>query len=167
MGKQTAVAMTDLDELEFLSFLRETADIQLLESFAPSKEELFVSQFSPIRQGHWAYDIWNKAFDWKIEYGQVRDDVPKSRNPGWYYIGNTDSAPVIQYTRHNFNDASGLSYGRVYWSKYFAAGPHEIRYDVKAFSAWYDKIVRWIRKNGKQKEKGAYNAYFLPDALNR
>jgi|SRR6187399_1967114 len=159
--------MSDLDEMEFLAFLKETAEIQLIESFAPTKEELFVTEFVSERQGHWTYDIWNKAFDWKIEYKQVRDDVPQGRNPGWYYINNIGQAPVIEYRRHNFDDLSGLTYGRVYWSKYFAAGPREIHYDVKAFSAWYDKIVRWIRKNGKQKEKGAYNTYFLPDALKR
>jgi hypothetical protein len=167
MGKQTAVAMTDLDEVEFLAFLRETADIQLLESFAPTKEEIFVSHFSSRLLGHWTYDIWNKAFDWKIEFGQVRDDVPKSQNPGWFYISNTHHAPLIEYNRHNFDDKSGLSYGRVYWSKYFSAVPDDIDYDVAAFSIWYDKIVSWIRKNGKQKEKGAYNTYFLPDALKR
>ena len=165
MGRQTAVAMTDLDEVEFLTFLRGTADIQLVESFAPTKEELFVDAFSPRRRGHWTYDIWNRAFDWKIEYKRVRDCVPKSQNPGWYYVSNTHNAPLIEYSRHNFNDASGLTYGRVYWSKFFAAEPNDIHYDVNAFSVWYDRIVRWIRKNGKQKERGAYNPYFLPDAM--
>jgi hypothetical protein len=162
MGRQIAVAMTNLDEAEFLAFLTDTADIQLLESFAPTKEGIFVSQFSPRRQGHWTYDIWNKAFDWKIEYKQVRQDVPKDRNPGWFYISNTHNAPPIEYSRHNFANSGGLSYGRIYWSKYFAAEPHDIHYDVDEFSAWYDIIARWIRKNGKKKEKRRKKVHITP-----
>ncbi|EMO31973.1 hypothetical protein LEP1GSC175_3030 [Leptospira santarosai str. HAI821] len=34
------------------------------------------------------------------------------------------------------------------------------------FDKWYNQIVRWIRKNGKQKERGRLNTYYLPDAWN-
>jgi hypothetical protein len=165
MGRQIAVAMTDVDELEFLGFLRASADVQLLEYFAPTKSKIFVDQFSPRTEGHWTYNIWNKAFDWKFEYGRVRDDIPENRRPGWFYITNIDSAPVIQYSRHNFDDATGLTYGRVYWSKSVSIKPGDIHYDIQGFATWYDQIVSWIKKNGKQKVKGAYESYFLPKAM--
>ncbi|EKO86431.1 hypothetical protein LEP1GSC151_4220 [Leptospira interrogans serovar Grippotyphosa str. LT2186] len=32
------------------------------------------------------------------------------------------------------------------------------------FDKWYNQIIRWVKKNGKQKYKGTLNAYYLPDA---
>lgn len=160
MGRQTAVAMTYKDEEKFLAFLRTTGEIQLLEDFAPTTKKIWVEDFARSTRGHWSYYIWNRRFEWKIKFGRVREDVTKARNPGWFYIENTQSAPVLEYMRHNFSDQSGLSQGRIYWSKFFAASPGEINYDVELFSDWYDQIVRWIRKNGKKKEKGAGKPYF-------
>ena len=165
MGRQTLVAMTDRDEETFLTFLRSTADFQLLESKAPTKEAIWVDRFAPREQGHWQYYIWNKAFSWTIEYGQVNLDAPVVERRGWYYIRNASIAPVIEYDRHNFSQ--GLQNGRVYWAKSWADGPPSEHYDVEAFTRWYDKVVRWIRKQGKQRKIMAYNPYYLPDALLR
>jgi hypothetical protein len=165
MGKQTAVAMTDKDEEEFLAFLHTTGKIQLFEDFAPTQEGIWVSKFAARTEGHWGYDIWNKAFKWKPSYARVREDIPDTRRQAWFYIDNKHSAPVIEYTRHNFSDKTGLGQGRIYWPKFFAASPDQIDYDVNSFSDWYDQVVRWIRKNGKQRERGAGNPYFLPDAF--
>jgi len=162
MGRQTLVAMTDNDEEVFISFLRSTADIQLLEYFAPTRESIWVDSFSSRERGHWTYNIWNRAFDWTAEYGQVRDDLPSTQNPGWFFVSNISDAPVIEYSRHDFHDDTDLTYGRVYWAKSFATPPE---YDLQAFSNWYDEVVRWIRKNGTQIDRGAYNTYYLPDAM--
>ncbi|EKO60777.1 hypothetical protein LEP1GSC082_2473 [Leptospira kirschneri str. H2] len=34
------------------------------------------------------------------------------------------------------------------------------------FDKWYNQIIRWVKKNGKQEYKGTLNlnAYYLPDA---
>ena len=109
--------------------------------------------------------IWNKAFSWTIEYRQVNLDAPVVERRGWYYIRNSSSAPVIEYDRHNFADKQGLSSGRVYWDKFWAAGSPGELYDIDAFTKWYNQVIRWIRKNGKQRVSGAYNPYYLPDAL--
>lgn len=164
MGRQTAVAMTDRDEGAFLTFLRSTADIQLLASRAPTKEATLVDGFAPREQGHWQYFIWNKAFPWWVEYGEIERD-PTGRRNGWVYVRNASTGPVIEYDRHNFADRQGLSHGRVYWAKSWAAGPTGVHYDVDGFTRWYNEVVRWIRRHGEQRVKGAYNPYYLPDAL--
>lgn len=162
MGKQTAVAMTDQDEESFVEFLKETVDIQLLESSAPTRQDIWVKEFSLREDGHWQYYIWNKSFPWQVDYGQVtRDD--SGQRQGWYYVQDSFAAPLIEYDRYNFLSDSS-SYGRIYWAKYFAA-PHGVAYNVNAFEKWYQRVARWIRRRGKQLEKSACNTYFLPDAL--
>jgi len=166
MGRQTAVAMTDEDERAFLAFLRETGDIQLLESFAPTPEDLRVDAFVAREEpGHWQYHLWNPAFPCEFEYGQVTAD-PTGSHQGWHYIARPSYLPLIEYGRHNFQTVSGGGCGRVYWAKCRTPGG-DFGYDFEAFKEWYGQVVRWIRKNGRQFEKGAYYPYFLPDAWAR
>ena len=156
--------MTDRDEEAFLAFLRSAADIRLLESCAPSREAIWVDGFAPRELGHWQYFIWNRAFPWNVEYGQVDREATGGRKR-WVYVRNASTAPVIEYDRHNFADKQGLSYGRVYWAKSWAAGPPGVNYDIEAFTRWYNQVVRWIRKHGRRREPGAYNLYYMPEAL--
>lgn len=161
MGKQISVAMTDKDEIYFLNYLRKIANIQLFEFCAPTKEQIWVENFSNRYEGHFSYYIWNKAFHYNIKYGQPINAKDINRRK-WFYISNTHDAPLIQYIRHNFSE-DNAAYGRIYWAKYFSA-TNGLDYDVELFDKWYKNISRWIRKNGTQFEKGNYNPYFLPDA---
>ena len=153
--------MTDQDEESFISFLLGIANFQLLESFGPTKDAIWVDRFAPRQDGHWQYFIWNRAFPWSPEYGRVTGSKSGSRK-GWYYLANCSTAPLIEYDRHNFEDKRGVK-GRIYWAKSFAA-PNGLDYDVDEFTKWYNRITRWLRKEGKQLEKGSYNTYYLPDA---
>lgn len=76
MGRQTAVALTQTDKTAFLDFLRGEADIKLIESFAPSKRELWVESFAVELTGHWAYCIWNQQFPWTPASGCTPKGVP-------------------------------------------------------------------------------------------
>lgn len=146
MGRQISVALTQKDEEEFISFLRQSADIQIIRSFAETDEGLFVTNFGVRESGNWTLDIWNKAFPWKPEYAKTRLDLPEDRR-NLSYISNKNDAPLIEYTRHNFN-LGGVA-GRIYWAKNFAA-PNGLSYDVKGFEDWYESVVRWLRKNKKK-----------------
>ena len=157
MGRQTYVALTDADERPFLEFLRASADIRLLRSVAPARADTWVDGFSPRDQGHWQYYIWNSAFPWTPVFGTVSPDAPVVERRGWVYVSPSE-APLIEYDRHNF-ETHNSKRGRVYWAR-----PHEPSYDVEAFSAWFDRVVRWLRANGRQQRKGSYETYFLPDA---
>ena len=164
MGRQIAVAMSDCDEEVFLAFLRSIADIQILESCAPTKEAFRVNGFAPRERGHWQYLIWNKAFPWHIEYAQVDQDTPGDRQ-GWLYVQRRSIGPVIEYDRHSFSGRGSHWYGRLYWAKPYAAGQPGSTYDVGEFTRWYNRVVRWVRKHEKQREQGTYKPYYLPGAL--
>jgi hypothetical protein len=162
MGRQTAVAMTEEDEAQFLAFLRQSTDIQLFVSFAPTKESLRVSEFVP---GEWQCLVWNKAFSWTPQYEQVTGDTSGQRQ-GWYFVRNSGTAPAIEYSRQNFSGDKRAQNGRIYWAKYFSA-PHGLSYDVNDFDKWYNRVARWIRKHGKQKAQGTYGTYYLPGAWHK
>jgi hypothetical protein len=110
--------MTDIDERDFLAFLRSTANIQLVESSAPSPELMLVDDLAPREQGHWQYFIWNRTFAWTPEYGRVADGAVVPDRLGWSYLRNSSTGPLLEYDRHNFTDARGVT-GRVYWAKHF------------------------------------------------
>lgn len=162
MGRQIQVAMTDADEREFVGFLRSISTIQIIESSAPASHLMMVEKFAPPDGGHWQYFIWNTAFAWTPDYGQVSQQAIESGRAGWSYLRNSSTAPVLEYDRHNFTDPRGVT-GRIYWAKSFGS-PGALAYDVDAFSKWFDQVVRWIRKHGRRADPGAHERYFLPDA---
>ena len=162
MGKQTAVAMTDEDEAAFLAFMRRTDDVRILEMFAPRPEAFEAHAFAPREEGHGSYLLWNTRFPYTPRYGRVNADVTGPRQ-GWHYLANTSEAPLIEYSRHNFREEPGYMAGRIYWVK-GRTRTGECAYDFEEFGRWYDSVVRWIRKQGRQRVAGAYNAYYLPDA---
>jgi hypothetical protein len=124
-----------------------------------------VDDFAPREQGHWQYFAWNRAFAWTPEYGQVAEGAVVKNRVGWSFLRNRSTAPVLEYDRHNFSGSRGVI-GRIYWAKHFAT-PGPLAYDVEAFSAWFDRVVRWIRKRGRQHRRVAYEPYFMPDAWNK
>lgn len=158
MGKQTAVALTPVDERAFLDFLRSIAEIRLLVWSGPTAESLSIESFESVL-GYATFYIWNTAFTWTPEYGTVTADPSGARN-GYRFVSNSSTAPVLEYSRHNFTDPRG-AHGRVYWCKSFASIP---TYDVAVFDKWYLAVVRWLRKHGKQAQRGTLNTFYLPDA---
>lgn len=160
MGRQIQVALTPIDEEAFLSFLHNSANIVLLESFSKDIEGLWKNSFEPERFGHWQYYIWNKAFAWKPEYEQVGERAYYPEHIGWYYVTNTEAAPLVEFCR---SDVYQSKYGRIYWAKYFSA-PNGLDYDVEQFTEWYDKIVRWIKRSAAGNIKDGLVIHFLPDA---
>jgi hypothetical protein len=156
MGKQTAIALTPADERAFLTFLRSIAEVKLILSFAPTVDSLWVDSFDCV-QGLEKFSIWNTAFAWSPEYGTVTLD-PSGAHNGYRFVSNFGKAPLLEYSRHNFQNP--MIYGRIYWDTYYSG----IAYDALAFGKWYSAVVRWLRKNGKQAVKGTLNTYYLPDA---
>ncbi|EKR26006.1 hypothetical protein LEP1GSC087_4735 [Leptospira interrogans serovar Bataviae str. L1111] len=160
MGKQIAVIMTKIDESSFLDFLKSISEIQILKADAPSasKDAFMIDDFSKDHENDFIYYIWNKSFPWNFEFSQTKTNRTKQN---FYYIENIFEAPCIEYSRHNFNEKQ--NYGRLYWSKNFAT-INPLQYDIMKFDKWYNQIIRWVKKNGKQKYKGTLKAYYLPDA---
>ena len=90
--------------------------------------------------------------------------VQKSRLASQFYLKNTAGAPVVEYSREAFENPEALVHGRVYWNTDFGIY-HGPKYDTVPFGLWYDKLVRWLRRNGTRVEvtKGWYQ-YWLPGA---
>jgi hypothetical protein len=134
MGRQLEVSLSEDQEREFLAFLRSTTNLQIIRSFAPTQEELFVTSFEPRAVGNFAYYLWNREFEWAPLFAMTRTDPPSS------YVSNKADAPLIEYSRYTMH---GL--GRIYWAKHFSA-PDGLAYDVGAFEAWYNSVVRWLKR---------------------
>jgi len=146
VGRQIAANLAEEDESEFLHFLRRSADIQLIRSFARTKDALFVDAFEPRGAGNWTYYIWNRAFPWVPTFAQTRADLPDVERRGWYYIDNMSAAPLLEYTRKG-PDANAKD-GRLYWAKTFSA-PNGLAYDVPAFERWYEAVTKWLCQSVK------------------
>jgi len=122
---------------------------------------LEISGFPARGRDEWQYFIANENFPWSPELGRVRADAPVVEHRGWYYIADTSSAPIIEYSRHNFEVRH--SHGRVYWAKGFASSNYP-SYDLEAFDQWYQRVVRWLRKNGRRISKDPHSVYYFPGA---
>jgi len=160
MGRRIQLAATEADERSLLSFLRETGEIAVIESFAATPEELWKEAFEPLGPGRWTYYLWNRAFPWQPEYIRADRAPADSPNYGWYAVSNYAAGPVLQFSR---SDVAARRYGRLYW-----AGPRAatrgLEYDPEAFAVWYERIVRWVRENGRRDPADRYSPYFLPEA---
>ena len=158
MGQQIQIAATATDEESFVAFLRESADIQLFLPSAPSVEELWVDRFAPFGPYHMQYWIWNKAYAWTPTYGHVNEDV--KGHGGWPFVANRWQGPVIEFSRTDVkrfpNSDLAIGHGRIYWAKYNRQ---------KGFQKWFDAILRWVRRTGKNLfPKSSHAVYCLPDA---
>src|SRR6516225_3367378 len=160
MGRQIAILATKSDEEALLQFLRETAHIELFVPCAPTIGKLWVERFAPYGPYATQYYVWNKSYAWKPKFGRVRTEVKD--HGGWYFVENPLDGPVIEFCRSNVPEflkqasVSALDYGRIYWAKYNRQ---------KGFAIWFEKIIRWIRKNGRNlsAELGR-SVFWLPDA---
>lgn len=158
MGRQVGIIATQEDIDELLIFLGGTAEIAIFRGFAQSIEELWIDR--PLLPSDWMFHIWNKQAEWIPEYRRVGEKAYHPEMIGWYYVSNTHDAPIIEIDCGSVSKARA---GRIYWSKYFAA-PHGLKYDVNAFTEWYDSIVGWIRKNGRKLASERMAPYYLPVA---
>ena len=160
VGRQIAIAAIGEDERLLLDFLRDSADIQLFETFAPTREALWVEDFIPEFRGHWLYRAWNRSFPWTPEYGTVGKQAYDHPTVGWSYVSNYSYAPVLEISR---TDPDDLKPGRLYWAGRSLSNPTPT-YEMDAFERWLDIVFAWVRKNGKKMEKGAYTPYVFPKA---
>lgn len=142
-----------------LHFLRDSGDIEILASFAPSIEDLHVDQFAPYGPDASQYKIWNKKYAWTPKYGRVHPEV--EGNGGWFFVENSDQGPVLKISRTNIEgflekDLATHQYGGIWWGKYNRQ---------QGFMKWFDALVRWVRKNGQNLCPDLpFAVYCLPDA---
>ena len=165
MGEQISIALSEEDEGVFLNFLRADAVVRIFRWAAPSPELLLVPAFPPRGPGEQSYRLWNTAFPWEPEYTQwPSDSIHDPELNSEYCLKNVAGAPLLEYSRHDFDDSNPLVYGRIYWNTDHAIYQGN-NYDIAAFSKWYDHVARWLRKHGTRVRitKGR-GQYWLPGA---
>ena len=163
MGRQTAVQLSEGDERDFLAFLRNDADVRVLNWTAPTPEEIFIPEFLPRGPHHHHFRLWNTAFPWTPEFAQHGPERADGAGSHFYLV-NTAGAPVIEYVREPFENPKSIIHGRVYWNTDLAIY-RGTPYDVEAFNRWFSKLVRWLRKKGRRVEiTKTWYQYWLPGA---
>ena len=136
MGRQVATKLSEEQEQALLTFLRKSADVALIRASAPTSDGIFHQHFAPRADWHWIYYLWNRAYPWVPEI---------SEHQGHLLVGNTNAAPLIEYTRHNFGGSEPV--GRIYWARDFVA-PDGLSYDADSFNRWFDSVAGWVRRHG-------------------
>ncbi len=163
MGRQTAVVATEQDERTMLAFLRSSADIRILRVGARTRDEVWVTEFAPYDRFHDRYLLWNTAFAWEPDIQQAE---------GRFIVRDRLTAcPVIDFVRTDVerllrpDNTLLVAFGRLYWAK-----PHVtdcVAYNVAEFDRWYDRVIRWVRKQGRRVPAISLSPYLLPDAWRR
>jgi hypothetical protein len=156
MGRQIRVIMNELDELNFIDFLRAKSEIEIYTLHAETIENLSHPSLPKDRNIVQFY-IWNKTFPWIPSIGQSTINTP--------YITNISTAPVIEYMREKNKQS-----GRIYWAKVhdnagkFTHNFSTYSYDIESFEIWYEEIIKWIKKNSIAKGKKNDKTYYLENA---
>jgi len=161
MGRQIAIAMDHEDEETFLTFLRESANIDLYRSWSPKPEP--VASFAQ-ETGASTFWVHNRAFNWKPAFEEVMYKDQTTGQPGTYFRLVTRHAPLLEYSRHSIGAPNPQVSGRLYWAKLFVSQPHQITYDLAAFDMWFTSIVKWVRKSGTKVSHGTTEPWCLPAA---
>lgn len=159
MGRQIAIAMEPEDEEAFLAFLRGSTELALYRSWAPAPEP--ISSFVEDAAAS-PFFIHNLAFAWQPEFESVSYQTSEAR--GRYFRLLTRHAPFIEYCRHPIAASRPQVSGRLYWAKLFLSQPHEAKYNVAAFDAWFSSVARWVRSRAKKVEHGTTEPWCLPAA---
>ena len=158
MGQQLAIALSLEDEKSLLSFLCESAEIEIYRSWSPMPSS--VQSFGSEPEAS-PFHIHNKAFGWEPKFERV-DYVDKhTGRAGSYYRLANPHGPLLEYSRHPIGAEGPQTAGRLYWSKAFASTP---QYDTTAFGAWYSRVASWLRRHGTKVKHGATEPWCLPGA---
>jgi len=153
MGRQIAILMDEIDEANFIEFLRSGSEIEIFTRHALGVDSLS-HRILPEDRNIVQFYIWNKTFPWTPSIGQSRINTP--------YLTNLSTAPVIEYMRER-----SKRFGRVYWEKLpdnsgqFSYKSLTYSYDVESFEVWYESIIKWIKQNSIARGKRNDRKYFL------
>ena len=156
MGRQIQICITPSDNDSLRDYLLSKYDCTFFQSFAPSEAELMLDSFNNTYLQESTIQIYFKSFDWSPVIKQT------STKEQLYYIENTSTAPVIQFSKTDWETGH---HGRLYWSKYFSGNPE---YDVDKFELVYKDLVKWIKKNaGGCIKTSGITIYYLKEAWAR
>lgn len=154
MGKQIQIFTTDEDNLAFQRFLESNYECAFFQSFAPTKDELQLTNINDTKHKDDVIYIYNTKFKWKPKYERT---TTKEKD---YYIENINEGPIIELSKTDWENNES---GRIYWAKDFVS--NKLKYNVGSFDVFYNEVTSWIKKNAKGKTKHSnINSYYLENA---
>jgi len=153
MGRQIQFHMMPEDQDAFLRFIQESDPVVLIERDHPTDRDVQpVKDIANNRLGICC--LWNRRFLPALE----REYVPHARY--YKYVVGTSRLPLLELSpsiRSEWEGKPALIQGRLYGE----FEPHLRR--PPTFENWYEKLVRWIRKNFKKNPAG-WGGYVGPAA---
>ena len=164
MGRQIPIAMDTEDELSFLGFLQESADVEIYRSWSASPAPISTFELELAAS---PFFLHNRAFSWEPQFEFIEYEDLATGRLGSYYRLVGHGAPVIEYSRHPLGATQPQVSGRLYWSKSFASDHGEVKYDVTKFDEWFSTVARWVRRHGERVRHGSTEPWCLPAARTR
>jgi hypothetical protein len=147
MGRQILFHMLPEDRAAFINFVQQRNSV-IVTDFISDSAELKPADLSERRDEEW-FCLWNVA---------LLPSLTRKYIPTWNNYRVEDSLPVLQFNRPNksvWNGKAALMQGRLYAYAYR---------DYPELRAWYESLVRWVRKSFKRNPVGWMSGYVGPAA---
>lgn len=152
MGRQTYFVMSEEDEKVFLEFLNQDRTVKVVMEYTPTPDLSILDVFPKIGPKKFIGYLWDAT----NSPPPVAEFIPRQN----YYLVDEERSELIEFCRSLRLEAGKMDEGRVYIRpKAYIDG--ELIPRPKYFLDWYDKVARWIRKNGVRKHD---ISYVFPDA---
>jgi hypothetical protein len=157
MGRQIPVIATPEDERELLRFIQSLSPIRVFQTFASSREALWLDDWERADLPGHTFSVWLQAFPWEPTYGVTGGPGCAPERAGFHYFANANTAPVLEISR---GDLAKQRAGRIYWGRNFSA-PHGLTYEDAEFAKLVDQVWRWVRKHGRRVENPQLGTHYL------
>lgn len=147
MGRQINFFMTADDEERFLDYAKSTCNLGILPYRSKTPTFIPIESLPPPKSD----DFWLTSYliNKDISHKVISEFIPEQ---GHYYVDDSAS-DVIELSRSlPFDDR--LPRGRIYaefYSHFDEAKGQWVKKD-EALVRWFEKLVRWIRKNFKKED---------------
>jgi len=158
MGRQVRFYIFPAEEPQFLDFVFQKPGVKLLKIYSETPE--FLLERATLVEPQWlemAY-ICYPGYTWDessveksyyMHYDEESEPYLDESRP-FFRINHPASAPLIEYSRPFFRqEDQALIQSRIWANMFYYEGETLMRKDA-GFIAWYEQIVRWIRKNLKR-----------------
>jgi len=142
--------MTREDEEKFLEFVRSSGDVVVLPYASPTQDFKPLQNLSdsPVPKFSGAYWLFNRSVSKNLSVRFVSTQG--------YYTIDDDRSSVVQFMRSGLRDKS-IYKGRIWAELKYLDRENMVLLPKEAeFSAWYDAVAKWIRKNYKRLEHLIY-----------
>ncbi|GHT10744.1 hypothetical protein FACS1894170_03380 [Planctomycetales bacterium] len=154
MGKQTYFYMNEDDENRFLDFARENGNVRIVPVMRKNNKIEILDSLPEIGVPYWyrCY-LWNAG----ISSEPILEYIERQN----YYLVDEYKSEIIHFNRTDYRGNIRIDGkikcdpGRIFID-HKIWGENELISRSQEFLDWYEKLARWIRKNGVYRTKGGY-----------